>query len=112
MNTLISQTDEQLIIKGLVEELTPFAEYANQHLHEGYQIILSGSNIDDSQYVTLTIPINYTPYYEPVRVYGNTYMPLSRSPRVMIIQHETPATAYALQIEDLKLYYYPTENKK
>lgn len=111
MNTLISQTDEQLTIKGLVEDLTPFAEYANQHLHEGYQIILSGSNMDDPQYVTLTIPINYTPYYEPVKVYRNTYMPLSRSPRVMIIQHETPATAYALQIEDLKLFYYPPKTE-
>lgn len=111
MNTLISQTDEQLIIKGLVEELTPFAEYANQHLQAGYQIILSGSDMDDPQYVTLTIPINYTPYYDPVKVYANTYMPLSRSPRVMIIQHETPATAYALQIEDLKLFYYPMETK-
>lgn len=112
MNTLISQTDEQLIIKGLVEELTPFAEYANQHLHEGYQIILSGSNMDDPQYVTLTIPTNYPKFINPVTVYGNTYMPLSRSPRVMIIQHESSATAYALQIEDLKLFYYPTENKK
>lgn len=112
MNTLISQTDEQLTIKGLVEDLTPFAEYANQHLHEGYQIILSGSNMDDPQYVTLTIPTNYPKFYNPIRVYSNTYMPLSRSPRVMIIQHEDPATAYALQIEDLKLFYYPTENKK
>lgn len=111
MNTLISQTDEQLIIKGLVEDLTPFAEYANQHLYEGYQIILSGSNMDDPQYVTLTIPINYPKFYDPVSVYGNTYMPLSRSPRVMIIQHETPVTAYALQIEDLKLFYYPPKTK-
>lgn len=112
MNTLIKQTDEQLTIKGLVEDLTPFAEYANQHLREGYQIILSGSNMDDPQYVTLTIPTNYPKFINPVSVYGNTYMELSRSPRVMIIQHEDPATAYALQIEDLKLYYYPTENKK
>lgn len=111
MNTLISQTNKQLIIKGLVEDLTPFAEYANQHLDEGYQIILSGSNMDDPQYVTLTIPINYPKFIDPVRVYGNTYMPLSKSPRVMIIQHEFPATAYSLQIEDLKLFYYPPKTE-
>ena len=111
MNTLISQTEEQLTIKGLVEDLTLFAEYANQHLQAGYQIILSGSNMDDPQYVTITIPINYPAFINPVRVYANTYMPLSRRPRVMIIQHESPATAYALQIEDLKLFYYPPKTE-
>lgn len=111
MNTLISQTDEQLIIKGLVEDLTPFAEYANHYLEDGYQIVLSGSNTDEPEYVTLTIPVNYPKYYQPVMVYGDTYMLLSKHPRMMIVQHDSPAKWYTLQIEDLIIAYYPMETK-
>ena len=112
MNVLIQQTDKNLIIKGLSEELVPFTEYANQHLQDDYQIIISVNTEDDPQYSIITVPINYPHHSDPVIVYKNAYRELSKNPRVMIIQHESPAKAYALQIEDIKLFYYPPDTQE
>ena len=109
VNVLIQQTDKNLIIKGLSEELIPFAEYTNQHLQDDYRIIISENTGDDPRYSIITVPINYPHYLDPVTVFDNTYCALSKSPRVMIIQHESPAKAYALQIEGIKLFYYPPD---
>ena len=112
MNVLTQQTDKNLTIKGLSEELVPFTEYANKYLQDDYQIIISGNTEDDPEYSIITLPVNYPHHLDPVIVHKNAYCELSRVPRVMIIQHESPAKEYELQIEDIKLFYYPPDTQE